>query len=219
MKYDSFIRIVVASTFGALACLSALATGAEWQIDPAHSNVGFKVRHMMISNVEGTFSDISGTFDIPEKDVTKLKAEATIGVNSISTNQEKRDAHLKSPDFFDVTKFPTITFKSTKVAKKAKGKLEIDGKLTMHGVTKDVKLDVDELTPPIKDMSGGLKRGMEASTKISRKDFGLTWNKALETGGVAVGDEVKVTLNLELGEVKAKTTGDDKKAEEAKPKS
>jgi len=201
MKRDSaVIRILVASTFGALACFSALAFGSEWKIDPAHSSVRFKVRHMMISWVEGSFSDISGTFNILDKDVAGMKAEATIGVNSVSTNQEKRDSHLKTPDFFDAAKFPTMTFKSTTVTKGDKDKYEMRGNLTMHGVTKPVTLIVDEVTAPIKDMSGGLKRGFSASGKINRDDFGLKWNHVLETGGVAVGNEVFITLNLELGQ-------------------
>ncbi len=202
------IRIAVASTFCALACLSALASGAQWDIDGAHSTVRFKVRHMMVSNVEGTFADIKGTFNVDDKDITKTTSEATIAVSSINTNQEKRDAHLKSPDFFDVTKYPTITFKSTKVVKKGK-KFDLVGNLSLHGVTKEVTLKVDELTAPAKDMQGSMRRGFSATGEINRKDFGLTWNKALEAGGVAVSEKVDLTLNFELGEAKK---------EEAKPK-
>jgi polyisoprenoid-binding protein YceI len=219
MKRDSaVVRIIVASTFGALACLCALAVGSEWTIDAAHSTVRFKVRHMMVSNVEGTFSDVKGTFDIPDKDLTKMKAEATIGVASVSTNQEKRDAHLKSPDFFDAAKFPTMTFKSSKVTKKGK-KMEMKGDLTMHGVTKPVTLEVDEVTDAVKDMQGNPRRGFSASTEINRKDFGLTWNHALETGGVAVGEKVGVTLNFELAEAKKEEPKKEGATPEAKPKS
>ncbi|ATB28131.1 YceI family protein [Melittangium boletus] len=182
----------------AVLAAPSFAFATEFEIDPAHSAASFSVRHMMVTNVRGAFSKVSGTVNVDDKDVTKSTVEATIDATTINTNEPKRDEHLKSADFFDTGKFPTITFKSTKVAKAGKG-FKVTGDLTMHGVTKPVVLDVTEgLTPEAKDPWGNTKRGATATTKVNRKDFGLAWNKALETGGVAVGEEVTITLDLEL---------------------
>jgi len=189
------------STIVALS-LPALAFATAWNIDPEHSNVGFKVRHLMVSNVKGSFEKVSGTVDINDKDITKSKVDVTIETASINTNVAKRDEHLRSPDFFDVAKFPTMTFTSKKVVKAGKDKLKVTGDLTLHGVTKEVVLDVEGPAKESKDPWGNFRRGATANTKINRKDFGLTWNKALETGGVAVGEEVFITLEIEL--IKAK---------------
>jgi polyisoprenoid-binding protein YceI len=185
------------STILALA-LPALAFSATWTIDPDHSNVGFKVRHLMVSNVKGSFEKHSGTVEINDKDITKSKVEVSIDTNSINTNVAKRDEHLRSADFFDVAKHPTMTFVSKKVAKAGKVKLKVTGDLTLHGVTKEVVLDVAELSKESKDPWGNIRRGATATTKINRKDFGLVWNKALETGGVAVGEEILITLEIEM---------------------
>jgi polyisoprenoid-binding protein YceI len=191
-------RIIVSiSTCIALA-LPLVASAATWNIDADHSNVGFKVRHLMVSNVKGSFEKFTGSVDINDKDITKSKVEVTIDTNSINTNVQKRDEHLRSPDFFDVAKFPTMTFVSKKVAKAGKDKLKVTGDLTLHGVTKEVVLDVDALSKESKDPWGNMRRGTTATTKINRKDFGLVWNKALETGGVAVGEEVLITLEIEM---------------------
>lgn len=191
-------RIIVSiSTFIALA-LPLAALAATWNIDADHSNVGFKVRHLMVSNVKGSFEKFTGSVDLNDKDITKSKVEVTIDTNSINTNVQKRDEHLRSPDFFDVAKFPTMTFVSKKVAKAGKDKLKVTGDLTLHGVTKEVVLDVDALSKESKDPWGNMRRGTTATTKINRKDFGLVWNKALETGGVAVGEEVLITLEIEM---------------------
>ncbi|WP_375761376.1 YceI family protein [Corallococcus exercitus] len=185
----------------------SFAFASTWEIDSSHSSAQFAVKHMMVSNVRGTFSNVKGAVNLDDKDITKSTIEATLDATTINTNEPKRDEHLKSPDFFDVAKFPTITFKSTKVAKAGKDKLNVTGDLTMHGVTKPVVLAVEGPTPETKDAWGNVRRGAVATTKIKRSDFGLTWNKALEAGGVAVGDEVTITLDLE-------TT---KKAEAAAP--
>ena len=190
------------STIIALA-VPALAFASVWNIDPEHSNVGFKVRHLMVSNVKGSFEKHSGTVDINDKDITKSKVEVTIDTNSINTSVQKRDEHLRSAEFFDVAKYPTMTFVSKKVAKAGKDKLKVTGDLTLHGVTREVVLDVEGLSKESKDPWGNMRRGATASTKINRKDYGLVWNKALETGGVAVGDEV--TINLEIEMIKAQT--------------
>jgi polyisoprenoid-binding protein YceI len=175
----------------------SFAFASTWEIDSSHSNSQFAVKHMMVSNVRGSFGKTTGTVNLDDKDITKSTIEATIDASTINTNEPKRDEHLKSPDFFDVAKFPTITFKSTKVAKAGKN-LNVTGDLTMHGVTKPVTLAVEGPTPETKDAWGNVRRGAVATTKIKRSDFGLTWNKALEAGGVAVGDEVTITLDLEV---------------------
>jgi polyisoprenoid-binding protein YceI len=185
------------STIIALA-LPAIASATIWTIDPDHSNVGFKVRHLMVSNVKGSFEKHTGTVDINDKDITKSKVEVTIDTNSINTSVQKRDEHLRSADFFDVAKFPTMTFVSKKVAKAGKDKLKVTGDLTLHGVTREVVLDVEGPSKESKDPWGVIRRGATASTKINRKDFGLVWNKALETGGVAVGEEITISLEIEM---------------------
>ena len=179
-----------------LAPALALAAPSNWNIDPSHSQVGFAVKHLVISNVRGEFAAYQGKLVLDEADVTRSTVDATIEVNSLSTKVADRDAHLKSPDFFDVAKYPTITFKSTKVAKAGKDRLEVTGDLTLHGVTKSVVLDVST-SPEVKGMFGETRRAFAATTKIDRKDFGLTWNKLVEAGP-AVGDEVVITLDLEL---------------------
>ncbi len=185
------------STIIALA-LPAFAFATTWTIDPDHSNVGFKVRHLMVSNVKGSFEKHTGTVEIDDKDITKSKVEVSIDTNSINTNVIKRDEHLRSADFFDVAKFPTMTFVSKKVVKNGKDNLKVTGDLTLHGVTKQVVLDVEGPTKESKDPWGNIRRGATATTKINRKDFGLVWNAALETGGVAVGEEITITLEIEM---------------------
>jgi polyisoprenoid-binding protein YceI len=178
--------------------LPALSSATTWTIDPDHSNVGFKVRHLMVSNVKGNFEKHTGTVDINDKDISKSKMEVSIDTNSINTNVEKRDVHLRSADFFDVAKYPTMTFVSKKVDKAGKDKLKVTGDLTLHGVTKTVVLDVEGPSKESKDPWGNIRKGATATTKINRKDFGLVWNKALETGGVAVGEEITITLEIEM---------------------
>lgn len=191
-------RIIASiSTIIALA-LPAFAFASTWTIDPDHSNVGFKVRHLMVSNVKGGFDKHTGTVDINDKDITKSKVEVSVDTNSINTNVQKRDEHLRSADFFDVAKFPTMTFFSKKVAKSGKDKLKITGDLTLHGVTKQVVLDVEGPSKESKDPWGNIRKGATATTKINRKDFGLVWNAALETGGVVVGEEITITLEIEM---------------------
>lgn len=185
------------STIIALA-LPAFAFATTWTIDPEHSNVGFKVKHLMVSNVRGSFEKHTGIVEINDKDVTKSKVEVSIETNSINTNVQKRDEHLRSADFFDVATFPTMTFVSKKVAKAGKDKLKVTGDLTLHGVTKQVVLDVEGPTRESKDPWGNIRKGATATTKINRKDFGLVWNTALETGGVAVGEEITITLEIEM---------------------
>ena len=191
-------RIIASiSTIIALA-LPTFAFATTWTIDPDHSNVGFKVRHLMVSNVKGNFDKHTGVVEINDKDITKSKVEVSIDTNSINTNVHKRDEHLRSADFFDVAKYPAMTFVSKKVAKAGKDKLKVTGDLTLHGITKQVVLDVEGPTKESKDPWGNIRKGATATTKINRKDFGLVWNAALETGGVAVGEEITITLEIEM---------------------
>ena len=169
-----------------------------WTIDPVHSVAEFKVKHMMISNVKGQFTGVSGSLSFDESNVEGSKIEATIDAASINTREAQRDAHLKSADFFDVERFPVLTFQSSRVVKKAEGELVVEGDLTIHGVTRKVKFDVEGPTQPGKDPWGNTRIGISATTKINRKDFGLTWNAALETGGILVGEDVTITLDVQF---------------------
>lgn len=191
-------RIIVSiSTIVALA-LPTFAFAATWTIDPDHSYIGFKVKHLMVTNVKGNFVKHSGIVEINEKDITKSKVEISIDTNSINTNVAKRDEHLRSADFFDVAKYPTMTFVSKKVVTAGKDKLKVTGDLTLRGITKQVVLYVTGPTKETKDPWGVIRKGANATAKINRKDFGLVWNAALETGGVAVGDEVNIILEIEM---------------------
>lgn len=180
--------------------MSTIATPqiATWNLDPAHSAAEFKVKHMMISNVKGQFSAISGKLALDEADPANSRVEATIDAASLSTHDAQRDAHLKSADFFDVEKFPTLTFKSTSVQRTGRDELAVAGDLTIHGVTKPVVFTVEGPTPPGKDPWGNTRVGLSAVTKINRKDFGLSWNSALEAGGVLVGEDVTITLDVQF---------------------
>lgn len=171
---------------------------STWNIDPVHSVVEFKVKHMMISNVKGQFSAVKGALTYNEQSVTDSRVDVTIDVASINTHEPQRDAHLKSADFFDVEKFPTLSFKSTKVSRAGDGELKVAGDLTLHGVTRPVVLAVEGPTPPAKDPWGNSRIAISATTKINRKDFGLTYNAALETGGILVGEEVAIALDIQF---------------------
>ena len=171
---------------------------ATWNIDPAHSVVEFKVKHMMISNVKGQFAKVTGVLTLDESDLTDSHVEALIEAASIETRDAQRDAHLKSADFFDVEKFPALSFKSTRVSPVGDGELAVEGDLTIRGVTRKVVFSVEGPTPPAKDPWGNTRVAVSATTKINRKDFGLTWNTALETGGILVGDEVTLALDVEF---------------------
>jgi polyisoprenoid-binding protein YceI len=168
-----------------------------WNIDPAHSSADFKVKHMMISNVRGKFTGISGVLHRFEADHTKSDLEVSIDISTVNTQDEKRDGHLKSADFFDAEKFPTMTFKSTHIEKKGDG-FAVTGDLTIHGVTKSVVLNVEDVSDPAKDPWGNTRIGLSATAKINRKDFGLGWNAPLEAGGVLVGEEVAITLDVQF---------------------
>lgn len=189
--------ILSITTIIALAIPTA-GRASTWDIDPAHTNAQFAIRHFMISTVRGSFTKVSGRVGLDEQDPTKSTIEATIDASSIDTRNEKRDQDLKSPNFFDVAKYPTLTFKSKKIEQAGEGKFKVTGDLTIHGVTKEVVLNVEGSPKPMKDPFGNTRIGGMATTKINRKDFGLTWSKTLETGGVVVGDDVDITIDVEL---------------------
>jgi len=191
-------RFVIAALTIAILGSPALSRAATWTIDPAHTSAQFAVRHLMVSTVRGEFGKVSGTMNLDEQDPTKSAIEATIDTTSLNTRVAKRDEHLKSPDFLDVAKYSTMTFKSKKIEKVGDTKFKVTGDLTLHGVTKEVVLDVEGSPTPIKDPSGNPRIGGVATTKINRQDFGLQWNRALEAGGVVVGDEVSITIDVEI---------------------
>lgn len=191
----NIIRLIALIVALAIPVISQAST---WTIDPDHSNVGFKVRHMMVSTVKGSFDRHTGTVVIDDKDITGSKVEVSIDTSSINTNVQKRDDHLRSADFFDVAKYPKMTFVSKSVARAGKDMLKVTGDLTLHGVTRSVVLDVEGPTAESKDPWGNIRKGATATARINRKDFGLVWNAALETGGVAVGEEITIILEIEM---------------------
>jgi polyisoprenoid-binding protein YceI len=190
------MRLVSAVAFSAILAM-APAFADSFKIDGAHSSTQFSVTHMMISTVRGSFGSTTGTIEYDGKSVASIKADVTIDAASIDTNNEKRDGHLKSPDFFDVEKFPTLAFKSTKVVPGTNGAFKLVGDLTMHGVTKEVTLDVTGPSPVMKGKRGDQRVGASATTSINRQDYGVKWNNPLEGGGVVVSDTVKITIDLE----------------------
>jgi polyisoprenoid-binding protein YceI len=170
----------------------------EWKLDPAHSAAHFSVRHLMISNVRGEFTKIGGSVLLNPADPTKSSVEVTIDAGSLSTREPQRDEHLRSADFFDVAKYPTLTFRSKRIEKLGEEYFKVTGDLTIHGVTKEITFDIEGPTPSVKDPWGNVRAGITGTTKINRKDFGLVWNALTESGGVMVGDEVKINIEAEL---------------------
>ncbi|RZU35784.1 YceI family protein [Edaphobacter modestus] len=176
----------------------APASTITWKIDPAHSRAEFKVKHMMIANVKGSFSGLTGTLIEDTADPSRSQVEAIIDISSISTGDEQRDAHLKSADFFNHEQHPVMTFKSTTIEKKGDEEHAVTGDLTIHGVTKPLTFIVEGPSAPGKDPWGNTRIGLSATAKINRKDFGLTWNAALETGGILVGEDVQISLDVQF---------------------
>ncbi|WP_321477790.1 YceI family protein [uncultured Paludibaculum sp.] len=188
----------------ALALLAVPAVFAEeYKIDTSHSKAAFTVKHLMVSNVRGEFSKVTGTISYDEKNPAATRIDATIDATTVNTSEPKRDEHLRSADFFDVAKFPTMSFKS-KSAKKTADGIAVTGDLTIHGVTRQVVLNVEGPSQEMKDPWNMLRRGATATTVINRADYGLTWNKALETGGMVVSNEVKITIDVEATRATAK---------------
>jgi polyisoprenoid-binding protein YceI len=183
------------------ASIASTVSTSVWTIDPAHTVAEFKVKHMMISNVKGRFSGVAGELVFDESDVTNSRVIATVDAASINTGDPQRDAHLKSADFLDVENFPTLSFGSSRIERRGDDTLEVEGELTIHGVTRKAVFAVEGPTAPGKDPWGKLRIGIFATAKINRKDFGLVWNAALETGGILVGDEVTISLDVQFVEL------------------
>lgn len=186
---------VLVSSLVLLASLSFVRAADKFNIDPAHSSVGFSVKHMMVSNVKGRFRDFSGVIFYDDKDVAKSSVNVTIQTNSLSTDNDKRDAHVKSPDFLDAEKYPMITFKSKTISRQGEGYVA-QGTLTVHGVSKEVGLPFT-LGGVVKASRGGARMGADAQLAINRQDYGIAFNKAMDTGGLMVGNEVKIDLSVE----------------------
>jgi len=189
--------MIAISAVAVVVSLPAIAQISNWNIDPAHSTAQFTVRHLGISNVSGNFTKVTGSLVLDEKDITRSLGNASIDVNSINTRVEMRDKDLKSPNFFDVEKYPTIEFKSKRIVN-AGGKLQVVGDLTIHGTTREVTLDVDGPTPELTDPWGNARRGFSATTAINRRDFGLVYNNLLKTGEAVIGDNVKIQIDVEV---------------------
>ncbi len=197
MKGFIVAGLIVGVLVGSSKAANAQAAN-EWKIDPYHSKAGFAVKHMMISNVRGEFSKVSGTAEYDGKNINTAKVNAVIEASSIDTGNDDRDKHLKNKDFFDVEKFPEIKFVSKKSTAAGAGKFKLTGDLTMHGVTKEVTLDVEGPSDPINDKHGSIKVGAVATGKVNRKDFGLSYGGLMDNGGAMIGDEVAITLDIEL---------------------
>lgn len=191
-------RIALALAFATVVSLRAQAGTTTYKIDPRHSSAQFAVTHLMISTVHGEFHAVNGTVILDDADVSKSSVNVTIDATTVDTREPDRDKHLRSADFFDVANHPTMTFVSTKVEPAASGKLKVSGDLTIRGVTKPVVLEVSVPKAPIKDPWGMQRTAVSGSTKINRQDFGVAWNKNLDSGGVVVGDDVDITLDVEM---------------------
>lgn len=194
----SVSRILLLAGVALALALPALAASTTWQIDTQHASAQFAVKHLMISTVKGEFHGVSGTVVWDDKDPSKSAVDVTIDTTTVDTREPKRDEHLKSDAFFDVAKYPKITFKSKKVEQAGAGKLKITGDLTIRDVTKEVVLDVEGPAAPIKDPWGNTRTAATATTRVNRQDFGVKWNSPMEGGGVVVGDDVNITLDLEM---------------------
>jgi polyisoprenoid-binding protein YceI len=198
MKLSIVRRGAVLLTLSMLPLIPALAATSTWQLDPAHSAATFAVRHLMISTVRGEFSKVTGTVQFDEADATKSNVDVTIDTTTVNTREPERDEDLRSDHFLDVKEFPTMTFHSKKVEKAGTGKLKVTGDLTIRGVTKQVVFDVEGPSRAVKDPWGNMRKAASATTKINRQDFGVKWNAKMDDGGVVVGDEVTITLDVEM---------------------
>jgi polyisoprenoid-binding protein YceI len=190
-------RIILGATLAALLAVASPAT-TTWQIDPKHTAAGFAVKHLMISTVRGQFKGVTGTVTVDDQDVSKSIVDVTIDATTVDTGEPARDKDLKSDHFFDVANYPTLTFKSKKVEQVSAGRLKVTGDLTIHGVTKEVVLDVEGPSPPIKDPQGNTRVAINATTKVNRQDFGVKWNANIDGGGVVVSDDVSITIDMEM---------------------
>ena len=200
-------RAVYATALAATLSLPAAATTSTWQIDPNHSSAQFAVRHLGLSTVRGAFTKVNGTIQFDDKDITKSSVDVTIDAASVDTRVDGRDKDLRSDHFFEVAKYPTLTFKSTKVEQVEVGKLKVTGDLTIHGVTKQVVLDVEGPTAAVKDPWGNQRAAASATTKINRQDFGVKWNAKMDNGGWVLGDDVAITIDVEMVQKGAPKSG------------
>ena len=191
-------RMLITVGLAGLLSFPAFAGTTTWQIDPKHSSAQFAVTHLMISTVRGEFHQLNGTVVVDDADISKSSVNVTIDATTVDTREPDRDKHLRSSDFFDVAKYPTMAFKSTKVESAGPGRLKITGDLTIRGVTKRAVLEVTAPKPPSRDPWGLQRTAVSGSTKINRQDFGVAWNKTLDAGGVVVGDEVNINLDVEM---------------------
>ena len=197
MTHNS-LRLAILVGLTAALSLPATAATSDWKIDPAHSSAQFAVRHLGISTVRGAFTKVTGTVRLDDQDVTKSSVEVTIDTDSVDTRVPDRDKDLRSERFFDVAKYPTITFKSKKVEQAGAGKLKVTGDLTIHGTTREVALDVDGPTPAIKDPWGNQRAAGNATTKINRQEFGMKYNDKMPTGDLLIGDDIGITIDFEM---------------------
>jgi polyisoprenoid-binding protein YceI len=195
---QTLARFGTIAAIAAALALPAPAATSNWNLDPNHSSAQFSVRHLGLSTVRGAFSTVKGTVSFDDKDVAKSTVDVTIDVASVDTRQPDRDKDLKSDKFFDAAGFPSITFKSTKVEQASPGKLKVTGDLTIRGTSKSVVLDVDGPTAAVKDPWGNQRAAASATTKINRQDYGVKWNAKLDNGGVVVGDDVNITIDIEM---------------------
>jgi len=201
---QSLSRLCLAAALVAALAVPSPAATATWQIDPAHTAAGFSVRHMMIATVRGQFKGVTGMVLWDDQDINNSTVDVTIDANTVDTGEPKRDADLKSANFFDVKNYPTITFKSTKIEKISAGKMKVTGNLTIHGVTKQVVLDVEGPSGAVKDPWGNTRVALNATTTVNRLDYGVKWNAKMDSGGMVVGDDVNINIDLEMTKKEAK---------------
>jgi polyisoprenoid-binding protein YceI len=194
----AFAAVALSAVLASVLTFPAAAATTTWQIDPAHTAAGFAVKHLMISTVRGQFKGVTGTVVWDDQDVNKSTIDVTIDATTVDTSEPMRDKDLKSEKFFDVAKYPTITFKSKKIENVSAGKLKVTGDLTIHGVTKEVVLDVEGPSNTVKDPWGNTRVAASATTKVNRQDYGVKWNASVDGGGVVVGDDVNITIDLEM---------------------
>jgi polyisoprenoid-binding protein YceI len=197
-RKTGFAKLALYSALAAVMAFPASAATTTWQIDPAHAAAGFAVRHLMISTVRGQFKGVNGTVVWDDQDISKSVIDVTIDAKTVDTSEPKRDEDLRSEKFFDTAKYPTMTFKSKKIESVSAGKLKVTGDLTIHGVTKEVVLDVEGPSNPVQDPWGNTRVAASATTKVNRQDYGVKWNANIDGGGVVVGDDVNITIDLEM---------------------
>ena len=200
----SLAKLTLAATIAAIQAVSSPAASTTWLIDPAHTAAGFSVKHMMIATVRGQFKGVTGTVNWDDQNISNSVVDVTIDANTVDTGEPKRDADLRSANFFDVAHYPTITFKSTKIERISAAKMRVAGNLTIHGITKPVILDVEGPSGAIKDPYGNTRVALNATTTVNRMGYGVKWNAKMDGGGIVVGDDVNINIDLEMIKKEAK---------------